>query len=119
MGAMRRREFEEVVDQVLDELPQWVIDRVDNLVVVVEETPSFEQDPEGELLGIYEGVSLLDRSGDYWGVTPDQITIFRRPHVDLGLDPADLKHEIRRTVLHEIGHYLGIGDARLHELGWD
>jgi predicted Zn-dependent protease with MMP-like domain len=116
---MRRREFEGVVDKVLDELPQWVVDRIENLVVVVEENPTFEQDPDGSLLGIYEGVSLLDRSGDYWGVTPDQITIFRRPHVDLGLTNAELTSEIRRTVLHEIGHYLGIDDARLHELGWD
>ncbi len=116
---MRRREFEAVVDQVLESLPQWVIDRVDNLVVTVEDSPSFEQDPDGSLLGIYEGVSLLERSGDYWGAMPDQITIFRQPHVELGLQPSDLKAEIRRTVLHEIAHYLGIEDARLHELGWD
>lgn len=116
---MRRREFEEVVDQALDELPEWVIERVDNLVVVVEEKPTFDQDPEGELLGIYEGVSLLERSGDYWGVMPDQITIFRQPHLELGLELDELRAEIRRTVLHEIGHYLGIEDARLHELGWD
>ena len=115
---MRRREFEGVVDQVLDELPDWVLERVDNLVVLVEERPNFEQDPDGELLGIYEGVSLPDRSSDYWGVTPDQITIFRQPHLELGLNDEELKLEIRRTVLHEIGHYLGIDDARLHELGW-
>jgi predicted Zn-dependent protease with MMP-like domain len=116
---MRLREFEEVVDRVLDELPEWVIERIENLVVVVEENPTFEQDPDGSLLGIYEGVSLRDRSSDYWGVTPDQITIFRRPHLDLRLSNDELATEIRRTVLHEIGHYLGMDDARLHELGWD
>jgi predicted Zn-dependent protease with MMP-like domain len=52
-------------------------------------------------------------------VGPDQITIFRQPHLELGLDDNELVEEIRRTVLHEIGHYLGIDDARLHELGWD
>lgn len=117
---MNRANFERVVDRVLDELPGWVHDNIDNLIVVVEETPNPEQDPQGEgLLGIYEGVSLLERSGDYWGALPDQIVIFRRPHLALGLSGHQLDAEIRRTVLHEIAHHLGIGDERLAELGWD
>ena len=113
-------EFEAVVDRVLDELPEWVVDRIDNLMVVVENQPTREQDPDGDgLLGLYEGVSLLDRSGDYWGAMPDQITIFRVPHLALHLARADLEAEIRKTVLHELGHHLGIDDRRLHELGWD
>jgi predicted Zn-dependent protease with MMP-like domain len=116
---MNRKRFELVVDRVLEELPDWVIQRVDNLVVVVEERPRPDQDPDGDLLGIYEGVSLPERSHDYWGNLPDQITIFRRPHLDLDLTETQLQTEIRRTVLHEIGHYLGLEEARLHELGWD
>jgi predicted Zn-dependent protease with MMP-like domain len=117
---MTTDEFEAVVDRVLDELPDWVLDRIDNLIVVVEESPSLEQDPEGEeLLGLYEGVSLPERSADYWGALPDQITIFRRSHLALGLPRAELEAEIRRTVLHEVAHHIGIDDARLHELGWD
>lgn len=116
---MNRKRFELEVDQVIESLPDWVLDRVDNLVIVVKERPTADQDPHGELLGIYEGVSLPDRSADYWGVGPDQITIFRQPHIELDLDDKELAEEIRRTVLHEIGHYLGIDDARLHELGWD
>lgn len=117
---MSRAHFESVVDRVLDELPAWVHEQIDNLVIVVEEDPSFAQDPhESGLLGIYEGVSLLDRSGDYWGAMPDQITIFRRPHLELGLERGALEDEIRKTVLHELAHHLGIDDIRLHELGWD
>jgi len=113
-------EFERIVDEVLDSLPEWVVAEIDNLIVVVEELPTDEQDPRGDgLLGIYEGISLPDRSGDYWGAIPDQITIFRRSHLELGLNEIELKEEIRRTVLHEIAHHLGIGDERLHELGWD
>lgn len=117
---MSRAHFEAVVDRVLEDLPAWVHEQIENLFVVVEDWPSPEQDPHGNgLLGIYEGVSLLERSGDYWGALPDQITIFRRPHLDLGLDRGQLEGEIRRTVLHELAHHLGIDDARLHDLGWD
>lgn len=117
---MSRAHFESVVDRALDGLPDWVRERIDNLIVVVEDWPSPAQDPEGTgLLGIYEGVSLLERSGDYWGAMPDQITIFRIPHLSLGLERPQLEAEIRRTVLHELAHHLGIDDRRLEELDWD
>jgi predicted Zn-dependent protease with MMP-like domain len=117
---MDRATFERVVDDVIDSLPQWVLDRVDNLQIVVEEWPSRSQDPHRQgLLGLYEGVSLLERGVDYWAAMPDTITIFRQPHLGLGLPDAELRDEIRRTVLHELAHHLGIDDDRLHELGWD
>jgi len=116
---MHRHEFEDVVDRVLEDLPEWVLDKIDNLHVVVEEHPTSEQDPDDTgLLGIYEGVSL-DERGDYWGALPDRIVIFRQSHLALGMSPDDLASEIRRTVLHELGHHLGLGDERLAELGWD
>ena len=91
-----------------------------NLHVIVEDWPTAEQDPSGTgLLGIYEGVSLLERGVDYYGATPDTITVFRAPHLELGLDREELRSEIRKTVLHEVAHHLGIDDARLHELGYD
>ena len=108
------------LDGVLETLPQWVLDTVDNLHVVVEDWPSREQDPEGEgLLGLYEGVSLHDRGNEYFASLPDVITIFRLPHMRLGLDDDELATEVRKTVLHEVAHHLGIDDDRLHELGWD
>ncbi len=117
---MNRREFSAAVDEVLAELPDWVVERVDNLVVVVEDWPTPEQDPTGEgILGVYEGVSLAERGFDYFGVSPDQIVIFYQPHLRLGLADDELRAEIRITVLHEMAHHLGIDDDRLHELGWD
>lgn len=113
---MNRAEFEAAVDRVLEELPQWVLDRIDNLHVVVEDDPSPEQ---GDILGIYEGVSLPERAGDYWGALPDRIVVFRRPHLALGLEGPALEEEIRKTVLHEIAHHVGIDDERLAALGWD
>lgn len=112
---MTRREFEEVVDHVLEQLPMWVIQKIDNLVVVVEEHPPPEL---GDVLGVYQGVALSERE-NYFGVMPDRIVVFRQPHLAMGLPDTELKAEIRRTVLHELGHHLGIDDERLTELGWD
>jgi len=111
-----RTEFESAVDKALEELPEWVVEKIDNLHIVVEAEPTPEL---GDVLGVYEGVSLLDRSGDYWGVIPDRIVIFMGPHLRMGLNRADLESEIRKTVLHELAHHLGIDDKRLSELGWD
>lgn len=117
--TVKLREFEQVVDRVLDQLPPWVIEKIDNLIIVVEEQPTKEQDPHQDLLGLYEGISLLERTGDYWGGLPDKITIFRQPHLQLGLERPELEAEIRRTLLHELAHHLGSDDDRLEELGWD
>jgi predicted Zn-dependent protease with MMP-like domain len=117
---VRRAEFEQIVDEALEGLPAWVVEAVDNLHVVVADRPNREQDPAGEgLLGIYEGVSLLERGDSYSGHMPDRIVVFMGPHLDLGLSRKDLGAEIRRTVLHELAHHLGFDDERLETLGWD
>ena len=113
-SRMAREEFEGVVDRTLEEIRRDIVERLDNLIVVVE-----EQDPYDEgLLGLYEGIPLSDRGIDYAGVLPDRISIFMDSHLAMGLDRAGTAEQIRRTVLHEIAHHLGIGDRRLHELGW-
>mgnify|MGYP002622027087 CR=1 FL=1 len=111
-----RSEFEQVVDEVLEALPDWVVAKVDNLHIIVEEEPPTEL---GEVLGVYEGISLDERSADYWGALPDRIVVFRGPHMRMRLKKRELRGEIRKTVLHELGHHLGIDDNRLTELGWD
>lgn len=86
--------------------------------MVVEERPSREQDPDHSgLLGLYEGISLAER-GDYYGALPDRITVFMKSHLALGLSRNETLQEVRATVLHEIGHHLGMDERRLHELGW-
>ena len=112
---MTPAEFDDLVDQVLEDLPEQIVAAFDNVIVVVEEEPTAEQDPHGEgLLGLYEGVNLAER-GDYWGAMPDQITIFRLPHLRLGLSDAELREEIRKTVIHEVLHHLGYDDEELPE----
>ncbi len=85
---MTPAEFDRIVDEALEELPEWVVERIDNLMVETAARPSVAQDPSGEgLLGLYEGVSLLERGIDYFGTMPDTITVFREPHLALGLSP--------------------------------
>jgi predicted Zn-dependent protease with MMP-like domain len=114
LGLTRQR-FEALVSAALDELPAWVQERMENVEVLIEDEPP-EDDPD--LLGLYEGIPLTERGGDYHGVLPDRITLFRRPIEEEAEDEEDLKEVVRETVVHEVAHFFGIPDERLHELGW-
>jgi predicted Zn-dependent protease with MMP-like domain len=113
--------FEALVADALDEIPRALGEAIENVAVVVSEWPTREQlgNRSGTLLGLYEGVPLTRRDPmSYRGVLPDRITIFRGPLCARAHDEADLAARVRTTVLHEVGHYFGMTDARLRELGW-
>jgi predicted Zn-dependent protease with MMP-like domain len=109
-----RAEFERLVEAALDDIPDEIARQVDNVVVLVEDDPPAS---EPDLLGVYVGVSLTERTHDHTGL-PDRITVFRRPLMEMCRDRAELVHEIGVTVVHEVAHHFGIDDARLHELGY-
>ncbi len=109
-----RAAFEALVDRALDEIPDEIASQVSNVVVLVEDEPPAD-DPD--LLGVYDGVSLIERTHDHAGL-PDRITIFRRPLLDLCETPDELVREVRITVVHEVAHHFGISDERLHDLGY-
>jgi predicted Zn-dependent protease with MMP-like domain len=111
---MGREEFERLVDRALDDIPDELAGLVRNVVVLVEDEPP-PDDPD--LLGLYDGVSLVDRIANHTGL-PDRIFIFRNPLLDMCEDLEDLEEEIRITVVHEVAHHFGIDDARLHDLGY-
>jgi predicted Zn-dependent protease with MMP-like domain len=104
--------FEAMVDQALASLPPGLGRMMRNVAVVVEDG----SDPH--LLGLYEGVPLTERMSDYSMVLPDKITIFRLAICARCRTEEDVVEEVRTTVVHEVGHHFGIGDDRLHELGW-
>lgn len=111
---MGRRRFEELVGDALDLIPGDFAAAMDNVVVLVE-----DRDPEQpDLLGLYHGVALTERTSDYGGVLPDRITIYREAILDICDNEDDVVEEVAITVVHEIAHHFGIDDARLHELGW-
>jgi predicted Zn-dependent protease with MMP-like domain len=118
-----RAQFEDMVADALDEIPPALATEIANVAVVVEEWPTPAQlrrvGPRGTLLGLYEGVPLTVRGPlSYSGVAPDRVTIFRGPLQQLARDVDDLAARVRVTVLHEVGHYFGMTDERLRELGW-
>lgn len=116
---MNRTEFETVVQEVMDSLPDWVREALDNVDLLVLDEPDEHLDPDGEgLLGLYVGLPLPERGAAYAGELPDVIYVFRRPHLELRLPPAELRQEIAKTVIHEVAHYFGIDDDHLHEIGW-
>lgn len=109
-----RREFEDLVAAALDQVPAELAELVDNVVFMVEDWP-----PPGEhLLGLYQGIPLTQRGTHYAGALPDRISIYRLPILRMCDTPADVIDQVRITVVHEIAHHFGIGDARLHELGY-
>ena len=118
---MNRAEFEELVGDALDSLPEEFATRMDNVEVVVEEEPSPEELarlPRGHtLFGHYHGIPLTGR-GHYDRALPDKISIYKGPIERAFRTPDAIREQVRRTVLHEIAHYFGIDDDRLHELGW-
>ena len=106
--------FDDHVRAALDELPPHIAEALQNVAVVVEDENS--EDPD--LLGLYHGVPLPER-GDMAGALPDRISIYRIPLEESFPDPDELRSEIRITVLHELGHYFGLDEDRLAELGYE
>jgi predicted Zn-dependent protease with MMP-like domain len=108
-------EFEKVVVDELDLLPDEMVDGLENLVFVVEDRP---EDGSLDLLGIYEGVALTERDRYGFGELPDRIVLFREPLLEICDDLEQLRDEIHVTLVHEIAHFYGIDDDELHRLGW-
>jgi predicted Zn-dependent protease with MMP-like domain len=111
---MGRERFEELVSEALDEVPPEFARAMDNVVVLVEEF----NDEAPDILGLYHGIALTERTSSYGGVLPDRISIYRRPILAMCEDEDEVVEEVLITVVHELGHHFGIDDARLHELGW-
>jgi predicted Zn-dependent protease with MMP-like domain len=121
-GELSRAEFERVVSEALDSLPKRFADMVENVIVTVEEEPGvedlagFEHDDDDdepeELLGIYRGVALTERTHDM-PLMPDEIAIFRGPINRIARTRQEAVDEVRETVIHELGHYFGLDDEEM------
>jgi len=118
-----RRRFERIVEDVLQALPLEFRRALENVQVVVEEWPTPEQvrsvglGEDDLLFGLYEGTPLPERGVDP-PLLPDRITVFMGPLLEACQTEAELREEIRKTVLHELAHYFGFGEEELARLGY-
>jgi predicted Zn-dependent protease with MMP-like domain len=116
--------FEELVGSALDAIPEPFARALDEVAIVVEAAPTPTQlreaglGPDEGLYGLYEGVPRTEYAAD-WAFAPNKITLFRDALVEDCESSEELEHEVWITVIHELAHHLGIGEARLHELGVD
>ncbi len=123
-AAARATAFERLVDRALASIPEPFRGALREVVIVIEDEPTEEQldenglDPDETLYGLYEGVPRTEWGADF-AISPNRITIFRYPLEDDFPGPIELEAEVRRTVVHELAHHLGIDDDRLDELGLD
>lgn len=115
-------EFEELVTEAISSLPKKFKEKMENIVVVIESLPSQEllremriKSPYG-LLGLYRGVPYPRRGIWYRNVMPDKIIIFKKPIEVHCRNKEEIKESVRRVVIHEIGHYFGLGEADLRKI---
>lgn len=108
-------QFEKMVSEQLDALPQEMLQGLDNVVFIVQDRP---EDGSLNIMGLYDGWALTERGSYGQGELPDRIMIYREPHLSVCSDEEQLLKEIHTTLVHEIAHFYGIDDKKLHELGW-
>lgn len=113
-AGVKRAEFEKLVWEAVDSLPRFFKERLQNIMIVVQDEPD---PPDETLLGLYEGVPLTERSVFSDQIRPDIIYIFQKNIESVAQgDPNEIRRQVRITVIHEIGHYFGLDEAQLAAL---
>ena len=122
MHIVNQADFEQLVAKAIDDIPPHYAKHIKNLAFVVEDEPSLEQrhrlhlHNNQTLYGLYEGVPLTKRAGNYNLVLPDKITIFKRPMEFTSNSLTELEEQVRHTLWHEVAHYYGLDHGRINKL---
>jgi predicted Zn-dependent protease with MMP-like domain len=115
-------EFEKLMAECLDELPEKYVKGLNNVLITYADEATPEQNAKQHighgqvLLGLYEGIPLTKRNAGYQMVIPDRITLFKFPLLRLSPDSADLKQRVKHTLWHEIAHYYGLDHEMIHDI---
>lgn len=121
---LTEKDFDDIVKKAIARIPYEIHQYLDNIVISVKRRPSKKMlkdmglSSEALLLGIYSGVSIVDRSATNPPLFPDSIILFQDPLEQICETLQELEEEIEITVVHEIAHFMGISDERLEELGY-
>jgi len=118
------KDFDRIVEQAIGRIPPEIREHLNNLVISVRRRPSRKMLkemglPEGEpLLGLYQGVSLIERSITSPPLFPDTILLFQEPLQEMCETFEELEEEVEITIVHEVAHFIGLSEERLEELGY-
>ena len=121
MEKLTRLEFEKIVEQGIEAIPEKFLRKLENVAIIVEDEPTLAQKkklnirPNWTLFGLYEGVPQLERGANYSAVLPDKITIFQNPIEAAAGDEKDVKEIVKNTVWHEIAHHFGMDEAKVRQ----
>ena len=119
MQKLNRTEFEKIVEEGIEAIPEKFLRKLNNVAIVIEAEPTLAQKkklnihPDWTLFGLYEGVPQTRRGINYGAVLPDKITIFQKPIEATARNEKDIKEIVKNTVWHEIAHHFGMDEARV------
>jgi predicted Zn-dependent protease with MMP-like domain len=119
---VRRRDFEKLVEHALETIPRDFRDAIRNMAIVIEDEPSDDLldemgiEPEGTLLGLYQGIPLPERPWAEGNTLPDRVTLFQGPIEDVGEEERDIVKVIGETLIHELGHYFGLSEEEIEAI---
>lgn len=122
MDELSDEQFDAYITQAMDELPQEYIRGLKNVAILMADEPDDHQKNKLKLrgdqllLGLYEGVPLIHRTGNEAGLLPDKITLFKHALLHVTYDETSLFEQIKRTLWHEIAHYYGLDHDHIHKL---
>ena len=122
MFELTIEEFEAVIAEAIESLPNEFKSKLDNVDIVVEDYPPREvmrKLPRGRLLlGLYQGVPQKKRTSRYGLVLPDKISLFKKNIEAISSSREEIYGQIRKTLLHEVGHHFSLSDRDLRRMGW-
>lgn len=112
---MERKQFDQLVEQALGQLPEAFRKKLTNVAIIVEDRPPKEPDDGTLLLGLFHGIPQTEKSV-FYAAPPDRIFLYQKNIEAVSSSDAEVRRQIRDTLLHEIGHYYGLSEDELRDI---